>query len=413
MNQNLRRPLAVLLVLLAAWEVGRSLFRINGVVFHDYLRVGDAVLAGGDPYATLNFDTWPPFFQLVAAGLALGGRISRVGELLLWQLGSVAAVWGSCRLLPRLAGEEVERWTASATLVPLAMTVRLLQEHLESTQINLYLMFLVLLAFYLFQRRRAALGGIALATAISARAVPLLFFAYLMYKRAWRAAAWTTAFLVVLNVVLPLIAFGPPVALERWKEWRVVATAETSNPTPMFPNQSLLAALRRLLTQEGGARDPVRYAVASWPPRRVQLLFYALAAVGVGALVVAFRRNPSGLDHPSMRDELVIGLCLMAVLTPLAWKAHFVTLLAGYWLTWRAMSGGGQNVPRGVWGVWWASFALLTLTAPAIISTYGRSVAESLNAITVGALLVFGLTIWAARRPRLQTPASSVGTTPS
>jgi glycosyl transferase family 87 len=408
-KQRLGRPLAVLLVLLAAWEVGRSLFRIDGVVFHDYLRVGDVVLAGGDPYA-LNVDTWPPFFQLVAAVLALGGRLSRVGELLLWQLGSVAAVWGVCRLLPRLGGEEPEAWTTATTLVPLAMSARLVLEHLESTQINLYLMFLVLLAFHLFQRRRAAWGGVALATAISARAVPILFFAYLLYKRAWRGAVWTTAFLVVLNVVLPLIAFGPRVALERWQEWRTVATAETQNPTPMFPNQSLLAALRRLLTQEGGARDPVRYAIAAWPPRRVQWLFYGLAAAGVGLLAAALRRNPPGLDDPSMRDELVIGLCVMALLTPLAWKAHFVTVLAGYWLTWRAVSG--QNVPRWIRGLWWASFALLTLTAPALISTHARSIAESLNAITVGALLVLGMTIWAARRPRRQPRASTAGTTP-
>lgn len=411
MNRRLARPLAVFLVLLAAWEVGRSLFRLDGVVFHDYLRVGDVVLAGGDPYA-LNVDTWPPFFQLVAAVLAFGGRLSRVGALLVWQLGSVAAVWGACRLLPRLAGEAPEPWTAAATLVPVAMTARLLQEHLESTQINLYLLFLVILAFHLFQRRRAAWGGVALATAISARAVPMLFFAYLLYKRAWRAAAWTAAFLVVLNVVLPLIVFGPGVALERWKEWRAVATLETQNPTPMFPNQSLLAALRRVLTREGGAHDPVQYAMAAWPPKRVEWLFYGLGAAAVGLLALALRRNPPGLDHPSMRDELIIGLCMMPLLTPLAWKAHFVTLLAGYWLTWRAISAGGQNVPRWIWGLWWASFALLTLTAPALISTHGRSIAESLSAITVGALLVLGMTIWAARRPRLQPRASSAGTSP-
>jgi len=58
----------------------------------------------------------------------------------------VAAGWGAYRLLPRLAGEapSPEPLTASATLVPLLMTARLLMEHLESTQINLYLLFLVL-----------------------------------------------------------------------------------------------------------------------------------------------------------------------------------------------------------------------------------------------------------------------------
>jgi len=410
-SRGIRRTLAALVVLMVAWEVARSLVRIDGVVFHDYLRVGQVVLQHGDPYATLSFDTWPPFFIFIAVALTELARISRVGALLLWQLGSVAAGWGAYRLLPRLAGEapSPEPLTASATLVPLLMTARLLMEHLESTQINLYLLFLVLVAFDLFRRRRQALGGLALATAISARAVPIVFLAYLVYKRAWRPAVWTSGFLVVLNVVLPLVVFGPAVTVERWKEWRAVAAAETANPTPMFPNQSLLAALRRVLTREGGVRDPIQYAVAAWPPARVVQLFYAL--VGLGALAFAFRRNPPGVDDPSMLSELAVGLCVLPLVSPLAWKAHFVTLLAGYWLIWRVM----QRAPvrsRWVWALWWASFACLTLSAPALISTDGRSVVESLNVITAGALIVLGLTIWAAKQLPLRPPTSGVAPIP-
>lgn len=405
MSLAARRAVATLLALLAAWEIGRSLVRIDLVVFHDYVRVGQVVGQHGDPYATLNFDTWPPFFQLFAVVLMEAARISRVGVLLIWQLGSVAALWGACRLLPRLAGEAPEPFTSPTTLVPLVMMARLVQEHLQSTQINLYLLFLVLLAFYWFQRRRAALGGLALATAVSARAVPIMFLPYLLYKRAWRAAAWTAGFIGVLNVLLPLVVWGPTVTVERWKEWRTVAAAETANPTPMFPNQSILAALRRLLTREGGARDPVHYAVAAWPPQRVMRLFYALVAFGALALAFAFRRHPLSLEDPSMRSELAVGLCIMALVTPLAWKAHFVTLLAGYWLVWKAMQ---RTAPRrAVWAVWWASFVCLTFTAPALVGTHGRDVVESLDVITVGALLVLGLTIWAARQPPQRPPASA------
>jgi hypothetical protein len=409
-SPRVRRTLTGVLVLLVAWEVARSLTRIDGVVFHDYLRVGQVVLQHGDPYATLSFDTWPPFFIFIAVALQALAGISRVGALLVWQLGSVAAGWAAYRLLPRLAGE-----AASAPLVPLLMTARLLMEHLESTQINLYLLFLVLVAFDLFRRRRHAIGGLALAGAISARAVPGLFLAYLLYKRAWRPAAWTSGFLVVLNVVLPLAVFGPAVTVERWKEWRAVASAETANPTPMFPNQSLLAALRRVLTSEGGARDPIHYAVAAWPPARVVPLFYLTLGVGAIALAFVFRRNPRGLDHPAMVSELAVCLSILPLVSPLAWKAHFVTLLAGYWLIWRVLERGEVRRPPPspwVWALWWGSFALLTLSAPALISTAGRSVAESLNVITAGALLVLGLTIWAARQLPPQPPASGAAPTP-
>jgi len=399
-----RRAIGVVLVLAAAWEVGRSLGRLDGVVFTGYTQVGEVVLQGGDPYG-LPINTWPPFFLFLAAGLALLARVSLPIALLLWQLGSVATVWGSCRLMALLVREEPAPFTSSAVLVPVLMTARLLQEHLQHTQINLYVMFLVLLAFYLFQRRREPLGGLALATATSLRAVPLLFLPYLLYKRAWRAAAWTAAFLLVLNVVLPLVTFGPATMAERWTSWRTRAAVETNDPTPVYPNQSLLSAMKRLLTVEGGARDPLRYPVASWPTTRVVHLFYGVVAVVLIALAFAFRRNPPGLADPSVFSEVAVGLCLMTLVSPLAWKAHFVTLLAGYWLVWRVIRGRKARLP---WFAWWASFVCLTLTAPLLIGGHLRAVLESLNVITVGALLVLAVTIWAGLNPlRLQPPANS------
>src|SRR2546425_7961380 len=286
-----RQAVAALLILLAAAEVVRSLGRLDGVVFTGYTQVGEVVLQGGDPYG-LPINTWPPFFLFLAAGLALLARVSLPIALLLWQLGSVATVWGSCRLMARLVGEEPAPFTSSAVLVPVLMTARLLQEHLQHTQINLYVMFLVLLAFSLFQRRREPLGGLALATATSLRAVPLLFLPYLLYKRAWRAAAWTAAFLLVLNVVLPLVTLGAATTAERWRSWRTRAAVETNDPTPVYPNQSLLSAMKRVLTVEGGARDPLRYPGTSWQPTRVVHLFYGVVAVVLIALAFAFRRNP-------------------------------------------------------------------------------------------------------------------------
>lgn len=405
-----RRAAALLLVLWAGFEIARSLTRLDGVIFTGYTQVGEVVLQGGDPYG-LAINTWPPFFLIIAAALALLARLSLPGALLLWQVGSVAAVWGSCRLLARLAGEPPPPFTVAAVLVPVLMTARLLQEHLQHTQVNLYLLLLVLLAFHLFRRRRDALGGLALAAAASAKAVPILFLPYLLYKRAWRAAAWTAGFLVVLNVALPLALFGPARTLERWRAWTRVAAVETRDPTPHYPNQSLLAALKRLLTKEGGARDPVRYAVAAWPVERVQMVFYALVGLGALGLALAFRRRA-----PPLVAELAVLLVALPLVSPLGWKAHFVTLLAGYWLVWRALrarsgeeDGGGG---RGAWIVWWASFACLTLSAPALVGERTNDLLESLNVITVGALIVMGLAVWAVLTPLpLPPPASSAAPT--
>jgi hypothetical protein len=399
-----RRALAALLVLWAVWEVGRSLTRLDGVIFTGYTQVGEVVLQGGDPYG-LRINTWPPFFLFIAAVLALLARVSLPGALLLWQLGSVAAIAGTLRLLPRLVGDQPAPFTSAAVLVPLIMSARLLQEHLQHTQINLYLLFLVVFAFHSFRERREAVGGLALAAAASARAVPILFLPYLLYKRAWGAAAWTGGFLVVLNLLPPLLAFGPAQATERWRSWRAIASAETADPTPQYMNQSLLAALKRLLTTEGGARDPVRYPIAAWPTPRVVVLCYAILALGAAALALAFRRHPPGLADPVIAGEVAIGLCLLPIVSPLAWKAHFVTLLAGYWLVWRM-----RPVPRALW---WTSFACLTLSAAALLGGRLSHVLESLNVITVGALLVVAMTLRATLKQLPQQPqANSVAPSP-
>lgn len=401
-----RRAVTVLLVCLAALEIARSLGRLDRVIFAAYVDVGEVVLEGGDPYGPRfttwpPINTWPPFFLFIAAGLALLARLSMGGALLLWQVGCVAAIWGSCRLLARLVDEKPPPFASAATLVPVLMTARLFQEHLQHTQVNFYLFLLVVLAFHLFRRRRDAWGGLALAAAASAKAVPILFLPYLLYKRAWRAAAWTAAFLVALNVALPLAVFGPARTAQHWRVWRGVAAAETADPTPHYMNQSLLAALKRLLTTEGGARDPVRYAIAAWPTSRVQVVFYGLAGVGALGVAFAFRRHPPGLAHGALAAEVAVCLAAMPLVSPLAWKAHFVTLLAAHWLVWRVIRG------RVAWGIWWASFACLTLSAPALVGDRVKNALESLNVITVGALLVLGLALWAALRPLPPPPPAS------
>src|SRR2546423_7087137 len=337
-----RRAVVALLVVWAIWEVARVITRLDSVIFTGYTQVGEVVLQGGDPYG-LRINTWPPFFLFIATILALLARISLPGALLVWQLGSVAAIWGSSRLLPRLLGERPAPLTASATLVPLLMSARIFQEHLQHTQINLFLLLLIVRAFWCVQRRRHGWGGLALAVAASVRAVPVLFLPYLLYKRAWRAAAWTAAFLVVLNVILPVAAFGPARALERWRSWRAIAATETADPTPQYMNQSLLAALKRLLTTDGGARDPVRYAIASWPTADVVHLFYGLlAGVAIG-LAIAFRRHPAGLLHDTVAGERANRLCFFPIVFPLAREGALLTLFARYLVRWRpGRSPGAQ-----------------------------------------------------------------------
>jgi hypothetical protein len=48
----------------------------------------------------------------------------------------------------------------------------------------------------------------------------VLLLGYLIYKRCWREVGWTLAFLVLLNLVIPIAIFGPDGVATQWKSWR-------------------------------------------------------------------------------------------------------------------------------------------------------------------------------------------------
>ena len=401
-----------LVVVLAVAEIVRSLGRQHAIIFEGYVQVGDLVLSGGDPYG-LRRNTWPPFFFFIGGALSLLARLSPTLALLLWQIGDVLAIWGCCRLSARLFAPDDSgptfwpregQWAfgSSDVLVPFLMTARLFQEHVQHTQINAQVLFLVLLGVMLFRERRRAAGGLSLAVAASTKAVPVLLVPYLVYKRAWRELGWTTAFLLVLNVALPAAVFGPARTLADWRTWRAVAARETADPTPHFMNQSVPAALKRVFTEAGSARDPIHYAVTDWPARRVQVMFVAATLVAAVVLAYRFRRHPRDWGDPRTAAELAILLAAMVVVDPLAWKAHYVALIVPYTFVWWALRRLPKDAPAGRWrwALWWGSFACITLSAPALVGTHWRNVLESLNVILIGALLLLGLSVSLVEAPR-------------
>lgn len=406
----------VMLVTLA--EVGRSLARVDRLDYTCYPQVGELVLAGRNPYEPAC-STWPPFFLVPAAALALAARVSPGGTLLVWQLASVLAAWGTLRLLARCfedGGAGLTFWPRSpdrlafvsaGVVVPFLFSARLFQDNLQHGQINIILLFLCMLAFVLFRERRPIPGGFALALAASLKAVPVLLLGYLTYKRAWRALGWTVGFLVLLNVAIPMVSFGPEKVATQWHAWRTVAATVMATPATHYPDQALLSALERLLTVEGGETNPVRPAIAAWSIATVVRIFWIVAALAALSLALAFRRNPRDLRDPRCAGEFAICLGAMTLVSPLAWAAHFVTLVAPAALVWRVL----RQLPRGArgggwrWALWWGAFACLTLSASGFVGWRMTRWLESLSVITVGALLLLAVAL--SVLPRLDPRSDS------
>jgi hypothetical protein len=392
-------------LLLALTEVGRSIVRADRLDYTYYPKLGEVVLSGGDPYAN-DYNSWPPFFLLVAAALALGARVSATATIAVWQVVSVLAAWGTLKLLTRCfddRGGEVTFWPRSPdrlafvsapVIVPFLFAVRLLQDNLQHGQINTQLLFLSLLAFVLFRERRPIPGALALALAASIKATPVLLLGYLVYKGCWRELGWTIAFLVLLNVVVPTAIFGTGEVATQWRAWRAVIGAVVQEPAAHHPNQALLSALKRFLTAQGGANNPLPVAIAAWPTATVVRLYWALASLGAVGLVLAFRHNPRDLSDRRSAGEFAICLAAMTLVSPIAWTAHYVTLVAPAAFAWwgiRALPAG--RAARWRTALCWVSFACITLSASGFVGWAWARQLETLSAITLGALILVAVAL--------------------
>jgi Glycosyltransferase family 87 len=395
-----------LVVLVALAEVLRSLQRADRLDYTNYPLLGEIVLTGGDPYANA-FNTWPPFFLLIAAGLALGSRISPLATLCAWQLASVVAVWGSLKLLARCfadGGAEATFWPRSPNrlafvsapiLVPFLFTARLFDDNLQHGQINAQLLFLSLLAFVLFRERRPIAGAFVLALAASIKAMPVLLLGYLVYKRCWREVGWTLAFLVLLNLVIPVAIFGAGGVATQWHAWRAVIGGEMLQPIAHHPNQALLSALKRLLTVEGGSTNPLHFTLAAWMTATVVRVFWVVVTLVLAGLVWVFRHDPRELSDRRCAGEFVICLAAMTLVSPIAWVAHYVTLVAPAALVCVALREMPDGAAGRRWrlGVWGASFACLTFSGSGFVGWAWARRLESLSVITVGAVLLVALAV--------------------
>jgi len=282
-------------------------------------------------------------------------------------------------------------FVSGVVLVPVLLSARILQEHIQHTQVNLFLLFMVLVAFDCFRTGRPRWGGLALAVAASVKAAPVLLVGYLLYRRRWRDVLWTVGWLLILNAVLPALVFGPSEALDQWGGWRAVAAREIADPASAHRlNQSLLAATARVGSD----------------PETGRFLFYGVAGFLAAGLALAFRGGGTDLRTRRAAGEWTMSLVAMTLVTPLAWKAHYVTLLPGYWFLWWAPR------PRWATGMLAVSALLVTASAPAVVGRRAAAVLESWNVIAVGALIVLALGVALLRRLPPLPPTSSATRSP-
>ncbi|MDP9168795.1 MAG: mannosyltransferase [Actinomycetota bacterium] len=286
------------------------------------------------PPLPLQF-TYPPFAALVFYPLHFL-PFAVVG--LLWQLGIVAALYGSAVLVLKLLkvtdARRAMAWTA------LAIWFEPVRHLFELGQIGALLMVAVLGAVV---SRRWWVSGLLVGVAAGVKLTPAVAGLYFVGARRWRAVAWSAA--VFAATVALSIAVGGAQARFYFTDLMGNADRVGVVDTPM--NQSLRGVLSYVAGHDVGYGPALLVAVA------------ATAAVGVMAW---WRIGPD-----DALGRIVVVMLFGLLISPISWTHHWVWVLP--LVMWLVL---GERRARTRW-VGWAWVVLAYVGAPWLVTFAGDS----------------------------------------
>jgi hypothetical protein len=225
----------------------------------------------------------------------------------------------------------------------LLLSLRPILGDLHHGNINLLILFLIVITFEAWRRGHDLLAGLLLGLAISYKVTPALLLVYFAYKRSWKTVGATALGLVLFLLVVPSAIVGPQfnlLCLRTWVHRMLTPFLVEGNASPMEINQSMVGVLTRLLTEipPGTNRYDLHLDVnlVSWPPQLVSYLVKALALGLLGLLAFLCRTPTRDRRDPRFLGELSLVVLTMLFISERSWKHHFVTLLLPYtYLVWQ------------------------------------------------------------------------------
>jgi alpha-1,2-mannosyltransferase len=279
--------------------------------------------------------TYPPFAAVVFYPLHLlpFGLVA-----FLWQLATMAALYGAIRISQRLmgapagAGRRVAMgWTA------ISIWVEPLRSTFDYGQVNVLLMVGVLWAVY---TARWWLSGLLIGAAAGIKLTPAISGVYLAGVRRWGAAVFS-AVVFAATVGVSVLVVGDQA---RYYFTDLLGDARRVGPIGTSFNQSWRGGISRILGHDAGFGPPV------------------LAALAVTAVlaVLAWR----ALDSSDRLGKLLVVELFGLLLSPISWTHHWVWLVP-------LMMWAIHGPPRGRPGsrvVGWGWLALTIVGVPWLLS---------------------------------------------
>lgn len=278
----------------------------NFVDLHVYLGGSAAIDRPGTLYSYVYADqtpdfplpfTYPPFAAVVFYPLHLlpFGLVA-----FLWQIATMAALYGAIRLSQRLMGEAPTGRRVAMLWTAVAIWIEPLRSTFDYGQVNVLLMTAVLWAVY---TTRWWLSGLLVGVAAGIKLTPAITGVYLLGARRWAAAVFSVV-VFVATIGISVLVVGDQT---RYYFTELLGDAHRVGPIATSFNQSWRGGLSRILGHDVGFGPPLVVAVT----------------VTAVLAVLAWR----ALDSSDRLGRLVVVELFGLLLSPISWTHHWVWLV--------------------------------------------------------------------------------------
>jgi alpha-1,2-mannosyltransferase len=315
----------------------------NFVDLHVYLGGSAAIDHPGTLYSYVYADqtpdfplpfTYPPFAAVVFYPLHLlpFGLVA-----FLWQIATMAALYGAIRLSQRLMGVAAAGRRVAMVWTAVAIWIEPLRSTFDYGQVNVLLMAAVLWAVC---TPRWWLSGLLVGVAAGIKLTPAITGVYLVGARRWAAAVFS-AVVFVATIGISVVVVGDQA---RYYFTELLGDAHRVGPIATSFNQSWRGGISRILGHDVGFGPPL------------------LAAVAVTAVlaVLAWR----ALDSSDRLGRLLVVELFGLLLSPISWTHHWVWLVP--LMIW-AIHGPARE-RSGARIVGWGWLALTLIGVPWLLS---------------------------------------------
>lgn len=342
-------------------------FRQNDYVWH--FDLGKRFLAG-DPFSENGH--WYPLGRAMIDGIVATMPYT-AGRAFCYLVGIVSL--GISLVIWHRLSQRDRRSSSNVAVAAAFLTCGLLYPYiirdLDDAGPQLTLLGLLSVAAWFLSRRQSLGAGFSLGLAATFKLTPIIYLAYLVYRRRFAAVMWTGAGLVLLNILLPAGYLSWERMLTSNQKFMETAFAQTRMRDPSVnavepprpQNQSLRMAIAQytMAFSEGHALRRVGSPFADHGVSAETAHWINLGVTVLLGLVLLASWLWNGA-RPSPGGDLVREwpalLPLCALLSPLCWLQHLVLVVPAVFLSMRGLltdHAAGRRHPR--WRV--ATLALI------------------------------------------------------